>query len=153
MKWKKKFWQVPAASVKVTHSDSWFSTKETLRCQWSWNSEDSLERLLKKKFEYLACWKWSIYAGGVFLSSSSSQFTYIESTGARKLCQIVFFFHNFFGNDETIFRIAFWKFNLNKIWAQKQPKWTHWCWNLFFLAFPWQHLLCISTNQVQTYWP
>lgn len=88
------FWQVPAASVNVTHSDSWFSTKETLCCQWSWNSEESLERLLKKKFEYLACVKVEHLC-----SSSSSRFTYIESAAVRKLGHMIFF-HFFFGNDE-----------------------------------------------------
>lgn len=39
-----------------------------LCCQWSWNSEESLERLLKKKFEYLACVKVEHLCWYFFLS-------------------------------------------------------------------------------------
>lgn len=85
------FWQVPAASVNVTHSDSWFSTKETL-----------LPMKLKQRGKFRKAFEEGIWIFGVcesrafmlvffFLSSSSSRFTYIESAAVRKLGQMIFF--------------------------------------------------------------
>lgn len=116
-----------------------------LCCQWSWNSEESLERLLKKKFEYLACVKVEHLCCCFFfrLSQSTSRFTYIQSAAAGKLGQLLFFppFFSFLAkmnqNNHTR-KIQLWK---KKCWkgSENEP------WPLL-LALPLPSLASISCS-------